>query len=46
MNGIFLFLLVLEIWAAGFVIWGFAHEDKFIAFEQRIGERIKRAVKK
>ena len=37
--------LVIEIWAAMFVIWGFCHEDKFIALEQRIAERFRKAKK-
>lgn len=37
---------IIEIIAVLLIIYGFIHEDKFIAFEERIGEKIKQAFKK
>ncbi len=29
-------IMLAELLLAGFVVWGFMHEDRFIAFEQRL----------
>ena len=36
----------LEIIGITLIIYGFIHEDKLIAFEERIGEKIKQAFNK
>ena len=37
---------IIEIIAVLLIIYGFIHEDKFIAFEERIGKKIKQIFKK
>ena len=37
---------IIEIIAVLLIIYGFIHEDKFIAFEERTGEKIKQIFKK
>lgn len=37
---------IIEIIAVLLIIYGFIHEDKLIAFEERIVEKIKQAFKK
>ena len=37
---------IIEIIAVLLIIYGFIHEDKFIAFEERIDEKIKQIFKK
>lgn len=37
---------IIEIIAVLLIIYGFIHEDKFIAFEERIVEKIKQIFKK
>ena len=37
---------IIEIIAVLLIIYGFIDEDKVIAFEERIGEKIKKAFKK
>lgn len=46
MNVFTLFAFVAEILIAMFIIWGFLHEDRFIAFERRLFGRIRKASKK
>ena len=46
MSSIFLWLFVAEINLFMFVLWGFAHEDRFIAFEKRVAAVIRKAVRK
>ena len=46
MSSIFLWLFVAEIMLAMFVVWGFVHEDRFIAFEKRVASLIRKAVRK
>ena len=39
------FIILGEVVAAAFVIWGFFHEDLFLDFERRIAEKIKRTIR-
>ena len=32
-------IMLAELLLAGFVVWGFMHEDRFIAFEKRLAKR-------
>lgn len=46
MNVFTLFAFVAEILIAMFIIWGFLHEDRFIAFERRVLAQIRKVTKK
>lgn len=38
-------IIVLEVAILVFVVWGFIHEDKFIAFEDKILYKIRKKIK-
>lgn len=40
MTGMTVVIVMFELLLAGAVVWGLLHEDRFIAFENRIAERI------
>ena len=35
-------IMMAELTAAGWVIWVFMHEDRFIAWEKRVGRELRR----
>ena len=40
MTSLSVILVLFELFLAGAVVWGLLHEDRFIAFENRIADRI------
>lgn len=46
MSSLCLWAFVAEIWLGMFVIWGFAHENRFTEFESRVWKKIKKVVRK
>lgn len=46
MNVFHLMAFTAEIVGVVFLVWGAFHEDRFVAFEQKIGAWIRKAVRK
>lgn len=46
MNILHVIAFLAEIWGVMFLIWGAFHEDRLVAFEQKVGAWFRKAVRR